>query len=157
GARVEAFAPKPISDGASSDDQDRIYLTDPEHSAVLAVEPDRRLRTLVKDPKLRWPDGLSFGPAGPLYVTCSPPQDLLLPSPGAPTRRIRSIVSSPAARPRLGIDAHPSTWSSSVGTPAVPDRTVATVVPGRIPGRSPLTSTPAASSRSRRAARSGTR
>jgi sugar lactone lactonase YvrE len=77
GARVEAFAPKPISDGASSDDQGRIYLTDPEHSAVLAVEPDRRLRTLVKDPKLRWPDGLSFGPDGWLYVTCSALQDVL--------------------------------------------------------------------------------
>jgi len=83
GARVEAFAPKPISDGASSDDQDRIYLTDPEHSAVLAVEPDRRLRTLVKDPKLRWPDGLSFGPAGSLYVTCSALQDVLFRSAGA--------------------------------------------------------------------------
>jgi sugar lactone lactonase YvrE len=77
GARVEAYAPKPISDGASSDDQGRIYLTDPEHSAVLAIEPDRRLRTLVKDPKLRWPDGLSFGPDGWLYVTCSALQDVL--------------------------------------------------------------------------------
>jgi sugar lactone lactonase YvrE len=77
GAKVEAFAPKPISDGASSDDQGRIYLTDPEHSAVLALEPGRRLRTLVKDPKLRWPDGLSFGPDGSLYVTCSALQDVL--------------------------------------------------------------------------------
>ncbi len=76
-ARVEAFAPKPISDGASSDDQGRIYLTDPEHSAVLALEPDRRLRTLVKDPKLRWPDGLSFGPDGSLYLTCSALEDVL--------------------------------------------------------------------------------
>jgi sugar lactone lactonase YvrE len=82
-AKVEAFAPKPISDGASSDDQGRIYLTDPEHSAVLALEPDRRLRTLVKDPKLRWPDGLSFGPDGSLYVTCSALQDVLFRSGGA--------------------------------------------------------------------------
>jgi sugar lactone lactonase YvrE len=83
GARVEAFAPKPISDGASSDEQGRIYLTDPEHSAVLALEPDRRLRTLVKDPKLRWPDGLSFGPDGSLYVTCSALQDVLFRSAGS--------------------------------------------------------------------------
>jgi sugar lactone lactonase YvrE len=83
GARVEAFTPKPISDGASSDEQGRIYLTDPEHSAVLALEPDRRLRTLVKDPKLRWPDGLSFGPDGWLYVTCSALQDVLFRSAAA--------------------------------------------------------------------------
>jgi sugar lactone lactonase YvrE len=82
-ARVEPFAPKPISDGASSDDQGRIYLTDPEHSAVLALEPDRRLRTLVRDPKLRWPDGLSFGPDGWLYVTCSALQDVLFRSAAA--------------------------------------------------------------------------
>jgi sugar lactone lactonase YvrE len=82
-ARVEAYAPKPISDGASSDDQGRIYLTDPEHSAVLALGPDRRLRTLVKDPELRWPDGLSFGPDGTLYVTCSALQDVLFRSAAA--------------------------------------------------------------------------
>jgi sugar lactone lactonase YvrE len=77
GARVEPVGPKPISDGASTDDQGRIYLTDPEHSAVLAVEPGKPLRTLVKDPMLRWPDGLSFGPDGWLYVTCSALQDVL--------------------------------------------------------------------------------
>ena len=82
-ARVEAYAPKPISDGASTDDQGRVYLTDPEHSAVLALEPDRRLRTLVKNPKLRWPDGLSFGPDGWLYVTCSALQDVLFRSAAA--------------------------------------------------------------------------
>ena len=82
-AHVEAYAPKPISDGASTDDQGRVYLTDPEHSAVLALEPDRRLRTLVKNPKLRWPDGLSFGPDGWLYVTCSALQDVLFRSAAA--------------------------------------------------------------------------
>jgi len=38
---------------------------------VLLLAPDRTLRTLGKDPKLRWPDGLSFGPDGWLYVSCS--------------------------------------------------------------------------------------
>src|SRR5204862_1736222 len=44
---------------------------------------------------------------------------------------------------------HASTCRSSVGTPDVPERTVATDVPGRIPPRIGLTSTPAARSRSR--------
>lgn len=76
-AGVEDFGPKPISDGASTDAAGAVYLTDPEHSAVLALGPDRVLRTLVKDPKLRWPDGLSFGPDGWLYVTCSALQHVL--------------------------------------------------------------------------------
>jgi sugar lactone lactonase YvrE len=76
-SRIEDYGPKPISDGASSDDAGNVYLTDPEHSAVLALRPDRTLRTLVKDPMLRWPDGLSFGPGGSLYVTCSSLQHVL--------------------------------------------------------------------------------
>jgi hypothetical protein len=35
------------------------------------LQADGRLRTLLKDPVLRWPDGFSFGPDGWLYVTCS--------------------------------------------------------------------------------------
>jgi sugar lactone lactonase YvrE len=76
-ATVEDFGPKPISDGATTDDAGAVYLTDPEHSAVLALGQDRILRTLVKDPRLRWPDGLSFGPDGWLYVTCSALQHVL--------------------------------------------------------------------------------
>jgi sugar lactone lactonase YvrE len=77
GQRVERFAPKTISDGLGSDDQGNVYVTDPEHSAVLALGQDRQLRTLVKDPRLRWPDGMSFGPDGWLYVSCSALQHVL--------------------------------------------------------------------------------
>ncbi|MCC6849585.1 MAG: hypothetical protein IT294_13870 [Deltaproteobacteria bacterium] len=81
-AKVEDYGPKTISDGLSSDDAGNVYLTDPEHSAVLRLGPDRTLTTLVEDPKLRWPDGLSFGPDGWLYVTCSALQHVLFVPPG---------------------------------------------------------------------------
>ena len=76
-AKVENFAPKPLTDGLTTDAQDNIYLSDMEHSAVLTLDPDRHLTTLVKDARLRWPDGFSFGPDGWLYVTCSSLQDVL--------------------------------------------------------------------------------
>jgi sugar lactone lactonase YvrE len=78
GARVEDYAPKTLSDGLTTDDRDTVYLTDPEHGAVVTIATDRTLRTLVKEPKiLRWPDGFSFGPDGWLYLTCSSLQHVL--------------------------------------------------------------------------------
>jgi sugar lactone lactonase YvrE len=77
GALVEDFARKTISDGLSTDDAGTIYVTDPEHSAIHTIVADGNLHTLVRDARLRWPDGLSFGPDGWLYVTCSALQDVL--------------------------------------------------------------------------------
>lgn len=70
-ARVERFADKTMSAGIAIDAQGTLYLTDIEHSAIVALGQDRKLRTLLSDARLRWPDGLSFGPDGWLYVTCS--------------------------------------------------------------------------------------
>ncbi len=76
-ARVEDFGPKTLSDGLTTDDAGDVYITDPEHSAVLTLGADRTLRTVVKDARLRWPDGMSFGPDGWLYLTCSSLQHVL--------------------------------------------------------------------------------
>jgi sugar lactone lactonase YvrE len=76
-ARVEDYGPKTISDGLTTDVAGNVYLSDPEHSAVLISTPERKLVTLVKDGRLRWPDGFSFGPDGWLYVTASDLQDVL--------------------------------------------------------------------------------
>jgi sugar lactone lactonase YvrE len=70
-AKVEDYGPKTLSDGLTTDERDDVYISDPEHSAVLSLGPDRVLKTIIKDPRLRWPDGFSFGPDGWLYVTCS--------------------------------------------------------------------------------------
>ena len=76
-ARVQDYGPKTLSDGITMDVADNVYLSDMEHSAVVLLGPDRRLSTLLKDPRLRWPDGFSFAPDGWLYVTCSSLQDVL--------------------------------------------------------------------------------
>jgi sugar lactone lactonase YvrE len=70
-SRVEVYAPKTMSDGITIDLEDNIYISDLEHSAVLQLGTDRKLKTLLKDDRLRWPDGFSFGPDNWLYLTCS--------------------------------------------------------------------------------------
>jgi sugar lactone lactonase YvrE len=80
GNRVEKFGPKPLSDGLSMDLENNIYITDVEHGAILSLGPDKNLRTLIKDPRLRWPDGLSFGPDHWLYVSDSALQDVMFKS-----------------------------------------------------------------------------
>ncbi|TMA55602.1 MAG: hypothetical protein E6J75_11550 [Deltaproteobacteria bacterium] len=80
--KVEDYAAKTISDGLSIDGADGVYVSDPEHSAILRLGPDHRLVTLLKDPRLRWPDGFSWGPDGWLYITCSSLQHVIFKSRG---------------------------------------------------------------------------
>jgi sugar lactone lactonase YvrE len=60
-------------------DSDTLYITSIEDNAVkarnLAQGPAGGLRTVVQDPRLRWPDTFSQGPDGSLYVTTSRIQD----------------------------------------------------------------------------------
>lgn len=69
--RIQRVGLKTMSDGLSSDNAGNIYISDPEHSAILRMSPRGQLTTLVRDPRLRWPDGFSFGPNANLYVTAS--------------------------------------------------------------------------------------
>ena len=75
--KVESFADKTMSDGITMDNSGNIYLSDLEHSAITRLSTDGTLSTLIKDTKLRWPDGFSFGPDGYLYVTASSLQHVI--------------------------------------------------------------------------------
>lgn len=79
-SQIEDYGPKPQSDGITLDTAGNVYLTDVEHGAISILNPDRQLRTLVRDPRWRWADGLSFGPEDWLYVTDSALQEVLLKS-----------------------------------------------------------------------------
>lgn len=68
---VERFSDKPLSDGLSADLSGNIYVTDVEHGAVFIVGQDREAKTLIRSPRVRWADGLSFGPDGWLYLADS--------------------------------------------------------------------------------------
>lgn len=67
-AAITKAGPKPVSDGASTDAEGNHYFTDLAHGAISVLRPDGVLETLVSDPRLSWPDALSFGEPGWLYV-----------------------------------------------------------------------------------------
>lgn len=79
-AAIEKVGRKPLNDGLSIDDQNNVFITDIEHQAVLAMAPDGTLTTVVKDDRIRWADGLSFGPDGWLYLADSAIPHLILQS-----------------------------------------------------------------------------
>jgi len=77
---VERYSDKPLSDGLSTDTAGGVYITDVEHSAIFRAGADGSLSTLIQSPKIRWPDALSFGPDGYLYVADSALPELILKS-----------------------------------------------------------------------------
>lgn len=101
--RVEVHAPKTMSDGLTMDDAGTVYISDLEHSAIVALRPDGSLETLVQSERLRWPDGFSFGPGGWLYVSCSSLHQVL----GLPPSSVRRHAPYPVFRLRIGATAAP--------------------------------------------------
>ena len=79
-ALAERYSDKPLSDGLSLDTAGGVYITDVEHSAIFRVSPGNELTTLIQSPEIRWPDALSFGPDGYLYVADSALPELILKS-----------------------------------------------------------------------------
>lgn len=69
--RIERFSDKPLSNGFSADVSGNIYVTDVEHNSVAIVGPDKQLNTLIRSSRVRWPEALSYGPGGWLYLSDS--------------------------------------------------------------------------------------
>ena len=79
-ARVERVATKPLSDGFSIDKDGNVYVTDVEHSSIFVVDTNGAAKTLIQSNQIRWPDALSFGPDGWLYVADSALPELVMKS-----------------------------------------------------------------------------
>jgi len=77
-AGVERYSSKPLSDGLSINTDGTVYVTDIEHNSVFVIASDRKPRTLLRSQQVRWPDALSFGPDGWLYIADSALSEVIL-------------------------------------------------------------------------------
>ena len=69
GAKAEAYGPRPYSDGISVDTEANVYISAVQSNALGVLGSDGKYRELVRDDdKLAWPDAMSYGPDGMLYV-----------------------------------------------------------------------------------------
>lgn len=75
-AKVEVVAKVGVTHGLIADKKGNIYLTTSESFSISYVSPDGKLRRLVQDSRLLWPDSFGIGSDGYLYFTCAQLQRL---------------------------------------------------------------------------------
>jgi hypothetical protein len=80
GKRVEEYAKRGQCDGITIDNNNNIYLTDIENGSIAVIDSAKKYYTLVEHPKMRWPDGMSFGNDGYIYVADSDIPDVMMKS-----------------------------------------------------------------------------
>lgn len=68
-AAIAPAGPKPISDGAATDDVGNHYFTDLQQHAIARLGRDGKLSEVLRDPRLQWPDNLALAPDGWIYVS----------------------------------------------------------------------------------------
>ncbi len=72
-AKIETYSEKPNNGGMSMDTEGNIYMTAVESKSVVVVlAKDKSVKTIAKDPKMIWPDGVSFNHKdGYMYVSAA--------------------------------------------------------------------------------------
>jgi sugar lactone lactonase YvrE len=90
GGRVESLYETCAADGMGVGPDGYLYLTCIEDNSIKMFESLGRLRNIVKDPELKWPDSIAWGPDGSLYVTTS--QIHLGPDPSEPYKIFKVVL-----------------------------------------------------------------
>lgn len=72
-SRIDTYSDKPNNGGMSIDIEGNLYLTALETNSVAVVlEKDRRIKTMIQDKNLVWPDGVSYNVTdGYMYVSAA--------------------------------------------------------------------------------------
>jgi len=74
--KVEDRGEVGITHGMIADGKGNIFFASSENYNISYIDADGRLKTLIEDPNLLWPDSFGIGPDGYLYFTCAQMQRL---------------------------------------------------------------------------------
>ncbi len=96
GAAVRKVATTNVADGLWMSSKGVLYLTSPGDYSIKRVSGDHA-ETVLTDKRLRWPDTMSEGPDGRIYVTASHIQDTDWFTPRAPASIKTQLFSFPPA------------------------------------------------------------
>ncbi|MGI4876429.1 MAG: L-dopachrome tautomerase-related protein [Janthinobacterium lividum] len=91
-AAVQTVGTTTVADGLWMSKAGALYVTSPMDNSVKRWN-GKTLETVVSDPRLRWPDTMSEGPDGTIYVTASHIQDTSWFKPGAPASLPTALFS----------------------------------------------------------------
>lgn len=69
--KVEDKGKVGITHGLLADINGNIYLTSSTDYSIKYLSPDGKLNTLVRDPRILWPDSMGIGEDGYLYFSCA--------------------------------------------------------------------------------------
>jgi len=75
-SKVENMGDVGITHGLIADKAGNIYLTNSELYSIRYLTPEGKIKVLVKDKHLLWPDSMGIGGDGYLYISCSQLQKL---------------------------------------------------------------------------------
>lgn len=78
GAQLVAVGKKPLNDGIITDADGAALVGDVEHQSISRITADGAAETLLRSPRLRWVDAMSFGPDGALYIADSALPEVML-------------------------------------------------------------------------------
>jgi sugar lactone lactonase YvrE len=85
---VERFAESGVSDGLLFT-ADGIYVSALEEGSIKLVNTEGQVETIVRDPRIIWPDSFALGPDGGIWFTTS--QIHLGPQPPSPYRILKVL------------------------------------------------------------------